>query len=346
MIVPVRVQDGFMRRLNLPAPVLAAPMAGGPSTPAFVNAVTQAGSLAFLPAGYRTAAQLADDLAHVRAFSGDFGVNLFVPEPDPVDPEVLAAYRSAVSAEVSDLGAELGPDVLADDDAWDAKIDLLVREPVAWVSFTFGLPDARAVDRLRSAGSRLLMTVTAVDEARAAADLGPDGLVVQASAAGGHRGTFDRRRAPGEEDLIDLVRTVSAATDLPVVAAGGLADRSAVRDVLDAGAEGAAVGTALLLADEAGTRPTHRAALRDPASRTTTMRAYTGRVARGIRTAFSDRYDPVAPAAYPALHHLTSPMRRWAAAHDDRDHLHLWAGTGLGSARTGPAKALLTALQP
>ena len=226
MIVPVRVQDGFMRRLNLPAPVLAAPMAGGPSTPAFVNAVTQAGSLAFLPAGYRTAAQLADDLAHVRAFSGDFGVNLFVPEPDPVDPEVLAAYRSAVSAEVSDLGAELGPDVLADDDAWDAKIDLLVREPVAWVSFTFGLPDARAVDRLRSAGSRLLMTVTAVDEARAAADLGPDGLVVQASAAGGHRGTFDRRRAPGEEDLIDLVRIVSAATDLPVVAAGGLADRS------------------------------------------------------------------------------------------------------------------------
>ena len=76
------------------------------------------------------------------------------------------------------------------------------------------------------------------------------------------------------------------------------------------------------------------------------MRAYTGRVARGVRTAFSDRYDALAPAAYPAVHHLTSPMRRWAAAHDDRDHLHLWAGTGLHEAVTGPAAAILTSLQP
>ena len=63
-------------------------------------------------------------------------MNLFVPEPDPVDADVLAAYRSAISAEVDDLGADLGPDVLTDDDAWDAKIDLLVREPASWVSFT------------------------------------------------------------------------------------------------------------------------------------------------------------------------------------------------------------------
>jgi nitronate monooxygenase len=326
----------------LPSPVLAAPMAGGPSTPAFVNAVTAAGSLAFLPAGYRTAAQLADDLAAVR----DAGVNLFVPEPDPADPSALAAFRAAISEEVQALGAALGPDVLADDDDWDAKIDLLVRQPVPWVSFTFGLPEAGVVRRLRSAGSRILLTVTTVDEARAAAGLDPDGLVVQAAAAGGHRGTFDRHRTPEDDDLGDLVRAVVAGTGLPVVAAGGVADRAAVRAALAAGAQAVAVGTALLLADEAGTRPAHRAALLDPASATATMRAYTGRVARGIRTAFSDRYDAAAPSAYPALHHLTSPMRRWAAAHDDRDHLHLWAGTGLRSARPGPVRDLLAALQP
>jgi NAD(P)H-dependent flavin oxidoreductase YrpB (nitropropane dioxygenase family) len=336
----------LVTRLDLPAPVLAAPMAGGPTTTALVRAAAAAGSLGFVPAGYRTAVQLADDLAEVRSATDSFGVNLFVPDSGPVDRVAVMRYRDAIAAEVASLGTELGGERLQDDDEWDAKVDLLVREPVAWVSFTFGLPDASTVRRLRAAGSRLLMTVTDVDEARAAADLRPDGLVVQSAAAGGHRATFDQRRTPDTEELKDLVGAISAAVDLPVIAAGGAADRDAVRCALEAGAEAVAVGTALLLADEAGTRPTHRSALADPASTTTTMRAYTGRVARGIRTAFADRYEHLAPAAYPAVHHLTAPMRRWAAAHDDRDHLHLWAGTGFRSARTGPAGELLAELMP
>lgn len=335
-----------MRRLDLPAAVVAAPMAGGPTTPALVRAAVAAGSFGFLPAGYRTAAQLADDLAEVRGATDGFGVNLFVPDPTPADRDAVARYCDAIASEVTALGADLGPERLADDDDWDAKVDLLVREPVPWVSFTFGLPDPPTVRRLRAAGSRLLMTVTDVAEARAAADLDPDGLVVQSAAAGGHRGTFDQRRTPNTDDLTDLVAAVSTAVGLPVVAAGGVGGRDAVRRVLGAGAEAAAVGTALLLADEAGTRPTHRAAVADPESSTTTMRAYTGRVARGIRTGFSDRYERLAPAAYPAVHHLTAPLRRWAAAHDDRDHLHLWAGTGSRSARPGPTGELLAALMP
>ena len=180
--------------------------------------------------------------------------------------------------------------------------------------------------------------MTDVDEARAAADLAPDGLVVQSAAAGGHRGTFDQHRTPSTDPLADLVTAVRAATDLPVVAAGGLATAADVAAVLAAGAEAVQVGTALLLADEAGTRPVHRRALVDPASTTATMRAFTGRVARGIRNSFSEQYDAAAPAAYPAVHHVTSPLRRWAADHDDAQHLHLWAGTGHAHARTGPAR--------
>jgi nitronate monooxygenase len=335
-----------MRRLNLPSPVLAAPMAGGPSTPALVHAVADAGSLAFVPAGYRTAEDLAGDLRQVRSGTGELGVNLFVPDPVPADREAVARYRAVIATEVESLGASLGPERWEDDDDWDAKVDLLCQDPVPWVSFTFGLPGASVVRRLRGAGSRLLLTVTDVDEARAAVELDPDGLVVQSAAAGGHRGTFDQRRTPGHDDLADLVAAVTSVVALPVVAAGGLAEPAAVRRVLEAGAEAVSVGTALLLADEAGTRPTHRAALADPGSTTTTMRAYTGRVARGIRTAFSDRYESAAPAAYPAVHHLTSPLRRWAAANDDRDHLHLWAGTGFRSARPGPASEILARLAP
>jgi NAD(P)H-dependent flavin oxidoreductase YrpB (nitropropane dioxygenase family) len=321
-------------------------MAGGPTTPELLRAVAEVGSLGFVPAGYRTAAQLADDITAARPLVGEFGVNLFVPEPDPVDLDALRRYRDRIAPEVEALGVEVGPIVPEDDDDWDAKIDQLVRNPVPWVSFTFGLPDTVTVSRLRTAGSRLLITVTDVDEARAAAALDPDGLVVQSVAAGGHRGTFDQHREPGADDLITLVRSVVAATGVPVIAAGGIADKSALRAALDAGAEAAAVGTALLLTDEAGTRPTHRAALLDPSATTTTMRAYTGRLARGIRTAFADRHESEAPAAYPAVHHITSPMRRWAAQNDDRDHLHLWAGTGFRSARSVSARDVLAAIAP
>lgn len=336
-----------MARLNLASlPVLAAPMAGGPTTTALVAAAAGVGSLGFVAAGYRTAEQLAADVAAVRRGTGAFGVNLFVPDPSPVDRAAVLAYRDRIAPEAARLGVELGEPRWEDDDDWAAKVDLLTREPVPWLSFTFGLPDRADLERLRRAGSRLLLTVTDVEEARAAAELEPDGLVVQAAAAGGHRGTFDQQRSPGADPLTTLVAEVRAATGLPLVAAGGLATSADVAAALAAGAEAVQVGTALLLADEAGTRPTHRRAVADPASTTVTMRAFTGRVARGIRNSFSDEYDAVAPVGYPAVHHLTAPLRRWAAEHDDAQHLHLWAGVGLRHARPGPAGDLIAGLVP
>jgi NAD(P)H-dependent flavin oxidoreductase YrpB (nitropropane dioxygenase family) len=321
-------------------------MAGGPGAPTLVGAAPAAGSLGIEPARNPSAEQLADDHAAVRALTPAYGVNLFVPDPTPVDRQAVLAYRDLIAPEIERLGAEVGPLRWDDDDDWDAKIDLLERDPAPWVSFTFGLPDAAVAARLRRAGTWLQTTVTDVNEARAAAALEPDGLVVQSAAAGGHRGTFDQRLTPDETPLPDLVRAVTAETGLPVVAAGGLSSSARVAEVLTAGAEAVQVGTALLLADEAATRPAHRRALTAPGASSVTMRAYTGRVARGLRTGFSDRYDASGPPAYPAVHHLTSPLRRWAAAHDDADHLHLWAGTGHRSARPGPVAELITGLVP
>ncbi len=328
------------------SPVVAAPMAGGPSTPGLVVAAAAAGSIGFLPAGYRTAAQLGVELGEARRATDRLGVNLFVPDTGPVDRAAVLAYRETIRPEAERLGVELGEARWEDDDGWASKIDLLVEDPVPWVSFTFGLPAPRVVHRLRGAGSRLLVTVTDADEARAAAELDPDGLVVQSAAAGGHRGTLDQHRPGSTEPLDTLVAAVVAATGLPVVAAGGLATAADVARVLRAGAQAAQVGTALLLADEAGTRDTHRRALTDPASRTALMRAFTGRTARGIRNTFSDTYDRLAPVGYPAVHHITGPMRRWAAGHDDRDHLHLWAGVGHLAARPGPVADIIDRLSP
>jgi NAD(P)H-dependent flavin oxidoreductase YrpB (nitropropane dioxygenase family) len=73
-------------------------------------------------------------------------------------------------------------------------------------------------------------------------------------------------------------------------------------------------------------------------------RAFTGRPARGLANVFTDRYSDVAPTGYPALHHLTSPIRKAATAAGDPERINLWAGTGYRNAREEPAGSILKAL--
>ncbi|BBZ36164.1 oxidoreductase [Mycolicibacterium confluentis] len=331
--------------LNLRIPVIAAPMAGGASTPEMVIAAARAGSIGFVPAGYRTAEALADQISVVRAASVPFGVNVFAPNPVPVDLEEYRRYRAALQPDADRLGVALPADPINDDDAFDAKIDLLRRDPVPIVSFTFGLPTSQVIGDLRRAGTAVVQTVTSLVEAEMAAAAGVDMLAVQASTAGGHSGTFTPDRMPPPVALTDLVRQITDAIRLPVIAAGGIAGPDQVVAALDAGADAVAVGTALLLADESGASATHQQALTDPARTTTVLtRAFTGRPARGLRNSFIDTFEPSAPLGYPAIHHLTSPLRKAAAAAGEADLVHLWAGVGYREARRAPTAEVLAEL--
>jgi len=333
--------------LGATSPVVAAPMAGGPSTPDLVLAAAAAGSFGFVAAGYLDATALGQQIETVAAATDLYGVNLFAPHPVAVDPAAYSTYRDLLGPETERRGLDptaLPEHPVEDDDAWQDKVDVLVAHPVPAVSFTFGLPDAMTVAALHRAGSLLVQTVTSADEARAAAGAGMDAVVVQASCAGGHSGTFTPALDPADRPLTDLVAEVRAAVRLPVLAAGGLGTAEQVSGALGAGAEGAVVGTALLLADEAGTSAAHRAGLADHARETAVMRAFTGRPARGLRNRFSEQYDGSAPTGYPALHHLTRPLRRAAAATGDPDGVNLWAGTGFRGARSAPAAQILHAL--
>jgi NAD(P)H-dependent flavin oxidoreductase YrpB (nitropropane dioxygenase family) len=125
---------------------------------------------------------------------------------------------------------------------------------------------------------------------------------------------------------------------LPLIAAGGIDGPEAVARLIRAGAAAVAVGTLLLRTDEAGTSASHRAALADPAfGRTVITHAFTGRPARALYNGFIARHDATAPFGYPAVHHLTRPIRKAAGAAGDTDRLHLWAGTGYRRAPAGPA---------
>ncbi|MGR6319472.1 nitronate monooxygenase [Micromonospora soli] len=332
--------------LGVDVPVVAAPMAGGPTTTGLVAAVGSANAFPFLAAGYKTPEAVADEIAAVRGGGRPFGVNVFVPTPVPVGEAEFRRYATLVAAEGAPYGLDLATAARTeDDDHWTAKVDLLVRDPVPVVSFTFGLPSATVVRDLRRAGSRVLVTVTDPAEAAAAADLGVDGLVAQSGHAGGHFGTFTPDSPAPLRTLPELVGLVGDRTGLPVLGAGGVGGADDVRAALTAGATAVLVGTLLLRAEEAGTSRTHREALADPRrDRTVVTRAFTGRPARGLRNDFIDRYEADAPLGYPALHHLTRPLRTAAAQAGDADRLHLWAGTGWRDARAAPAAEVIAEL--
>jgi nitronate monooxygenase len=333
--------------LGATSPVVAAPMAGGPTTPGLVLAAAGAGSLGFLAGGYLDAGTFGRQVAEVAAGADLYAVNLFAPHPVAVDPDAYATYRDLLGPEAERRGvdpATLPVRPVEDDDGWHDKVDLLLAHPPPVVSFTFGLPDAATVTGLSRAGSLLVQTVTSADEARAAAAAGLHAVLVQASAAGGHSGTFTPAHDPADRPLTDLLTEVRAAVRVPVLGAGGLATAGQVAAVVAAGAEGVAVGTALLLADETGTSAAHRAGLADHSRETAVMRAFTGRPARGLANRFSERYDAAAPTGYPALHHLTRPLRRAAAGAADPDGVNLWAGTGYRQARAAPAAEILASL--
>ncbi|MFF9212829.1 MULTISPECIES: nitronate monooxygenase [unclassified Streptomyces] len=332
--------------LHTDLPVWAAPMAGGPSTPALIQAAARAGGLGFLAGGYKTTPDLAAQITHVRASGAVFGVNLFAPNPVPITPAAHRAYARALKPEADRYHLDLPADaVTEDDDAWTDKLELLLRDPVPLVSFTFGLPHPDTVRALQEAGSLVAQSVTTPAEALAAAGIGVDLLIVQASAAGGHSATLTPSRPLTEIPLPDLISDVRHTAALPVIAAGGIATPADTAAALRAGAIAAMVGTALLRTHESGASAPHKAALADPAfTDTTVTRAFTGRPARALRNRFTDTYELVAPLGYPALHHLTSPLRKAATAEDDTDLVHLWAGTGYRHARVEPAAVTLARL--
>jgi nitronate monooxygenase len=321
---------------NLKIPVVLAPLAGGPSTPELAAAVTNAGGLGFLGGGYLSVEALAERVARTRELTaGEFGVNLFVPSAHPSDAAAYGPYLQRLRRWADAHGAELGEPRFSDDD-WEGKLALLRRDPVPVVSFTFGCPERGVIDALHAAGSETWVTVTSPDEARDAAAAGADVLVAQGAEAGGHRGSFiDVPNLPSF-GLIALLSLIHASVSLPTVASGGIATGEAVAAAVAAGARAAQIGTAFMLAPEAGTSAPHRQALKTPVT-TELTRAFTGRLARGIRNRFMVEHGEHAPIAYPEVHYVTAGLRKRAREQGDAELINLWAGEAHELAQELPA---------
>ncbi|HEY2099093.1 MAG: nitronate monooxygenase [Pseudonocardiales bacterium] len=328
----------FCDRYQLRLPVVQAPMAGA-CPPELAIAVAEAGGMGAAGVVLDSPAAIADWVARFRAgSSGPFQLNVWVPDEAGADPAELERGTAAAREFLDRFGAPGEPGPPPPD--FDRQCAAMLDAAPTVASTIMGLFPPEYVKQLADAGIAWFACATTLDEALAAQRAGADAIVAQGLEAGGHRGTFDPDAAEGTSvGLFALLPRLADHIQVPIIAAGGIADGRGVAAALALGASAVQVGTALLRAPEAGISKDWSASLDGLAPEATrTTRAYSGRLGRAAPTPYVTAWsEPGAPtpARYPVQRQLVGQWRRGAP--DGLDRVNHWAGQSAALAREEPA---------
>lgn len=342
-------QNGLTEQLNIKYPIVQAGMAGGVTTPELVAAVSNSGALGSIGAGYLSAEDTRDVIRKVKALTDQpFAVNVFVPGELTVYEGQISRSIDTLQPIYDDLGIVGFPEISPYEiNKFDEQVDVILEEQVPIVSFTFGLPSEEVVTRFKEHGVKLIGTATSVREAQLNEHVGMDAVVAQGSEAGGHRGSFATPFNDAMIGTMALIPQVADAVNIPVIAAGGIADARGVFASLVLGASGAQMGTLFLTCDESGANQAIKSAVMNSVETESVITSsFSGKPARGIRNAFIDkmreRHDLFAP--YPIQHVLTSVIRKSAAEQNRPEYMALWSGQNTSQNKEQSARDLIDAL--
>jgi nitronate monooxygenase len=333
------------KSLGIQCPIVQGPMAGGPTTPRLVAAVSNAGALGSLGAAYLPPHILREQIAEIRRLTeGPFNVNLFLPLPFEADPvrirragELLDPYRQELGIE------DPGKPSSFEEDFYD-QFEVIIEEHVPVFSFTFGTLARELTDRLRENGTHVVGTATTVEEGTRLERDGVDAVVAQGAEAGGHRGTFLGDVQDSLIGTMALVPQMVDALSIPVIAAGGIMDGRGLAAALTLGAEAVQMGTAFLTCEESGAHHAFKnAVLESTEDQTAITRAFSGRAARGIENRFLvevGAHEQEIPP-FPVQNALTRDVRAAAQEQNRPEFMSLWSGQGLRLARSNTAAELI-----
>lgn len=326
MVSSNRILDLF----GVELPIIQAPMAGSTS-PEMVIAASNAGGLGSLPSALYSEEQLRAALDTVRAgTTKPINLNFFSHQNPPENAAAQATWRQALRAYYVEEGLDPDQPIPAGGRAPfnDALANVVEDYRPEVVSFHFGLPAPELVDRVRRTGAKVISSATTVAEAQWLEARGVDAVIAMGFDAGGHRGNFLTHDMSQQVGTFSLVPRIVDAVSVPVIAAGGIADRRGVLAAFALGAEAAQVGTAYLLTPEAAISPVYREALRSAEELTTVTNVFTGRPARGIVNRLIAEVGPLSDVAppFPTAGAAVLPLRKAAEAAGRGDFSSLWAG--------------------
>ena len=318
----------LLNQLKIAYPIIQAPMAGI-TTPNLVAAVSNAGGLGTIGAGYLSPVATKEFVSQVKEMtSKPFGINLFVPENNDVSEDIINRSIQLLEPFRKELHLDsLKLSKVDMNDTYEKQLEIIMEEKVEICSFTFGVPSHEVIKELKKNGTTVIGTATTVDEAKIIESLEMDAVVVQGSEAGGHRGTFLKNES--YIGLMSLIPQVVDELHIPVIAAGGIMDGRGLVASICLGAEAAQLGTAFLTTEESGAHLLHKQAILQATEEETQFtKAFSGKTARGIANQFiksMEAYDLELPA-YPFQNSLTKEIRQEAAKQSNKEFMSLWAG--------------------
>ena len=344
-----RVSTPFSEKLGLRLPLIAAPMAGGPTSPELVAACCAAGALGSFGFAYTQPEEMKKQAAAVRAKTDrPFGVNLFVAPPiAAIDPGAQKAALEALAGYFAEMN--LGkPEPAKAPYAPDLDAQLAAVEEIKPAVFTVHLGGLKReqVKRFQSKGVLVGGSANCVAEAKALQAAGFNFVIAQGGEAGGHRGSYLRDPYQSLTGTLALARMIVEAVELPVVAAGGIMDGAGIAAALALGAQCAQMGTAFIPCPESGASQVHKDLLvKTTEDETVVTEKFTGKPARGLVNRFIREMAAAPQLAFPAQGVATGKLRQAAGKAGNPDFINLWAGQAVALSRALPAAELIERLE-
>lgn len=319
-------------KLGITYPIIQAPMVAGITTPELVAAVSNAGGLGSLGAGYMEPEEIRRAIRQIRTLTDKpFAVNLFIPEAVTEDAEriiraneLLAPYRRELGLPEAEPLATYLPD-------YTEQLGVLFEESVKILSFTFGIPSPKELESIQQQGMMTIGMATHLLEAILLEESGVDVVVAQGIEAGGHRGTFLGSCEQGLVGSMVLLPLLHEYLKIPYVASGGIMNGRGIVAALALGASGVQMGTAFLTTPESGAHSQYKELLPQSTEITTTLaRVFSGKPARGLKNRFIDELQKAEAylPGYPIQNALTREIRQAAADQNNTQFMPLWAGQG------------------
>ncbi|MBR1164693.1 NAD(P)H-dependent flavin oxidoreductase [Bradyrhizobium elkanii] len=330
-------------------PIVLGPMAGVMDAE-LATAVAQGGGVASLPCAMITPDK-AREQVHIfrQRVSAPINLNFFCHKAVDADPAREAIWRQRLAPYYREHGLDPNAQINAANRApFDAAFCAVVEElKPEIVSFHFGLPEPKLLERVKATGAVILSSATTVKEAIWLEENGADVIIAQGAEAGGHRGMFLTENIAQQPGTFALVPQVVDAVKVPVIAAGGIADGRGIAAAFVLGASGVQIGTAYLRCPESRVIPAARVMLAQASDESTVItNVMTGRPARGVANRLMREVGPISPDA-PAFPHAATalgPLKAAAEKQGKVDFTNLWAGQAVRMGKEMPAAELTRAL--
>lgn len=341
--------DSLAKLFQINLPLIQAPMAGSSGLDMAV-AVSEAGGLGSLPCALFDAPGLKTALQSLsERTSRPVNLNFFTHRPAKPDQQADRKWLRQLSGYYKELGVAQ-PDQLSAGPVhyFDGNhCDVIEECSPAVVSFHFGLPDEKLILRLKAADVKIISSATTTDEARWLADHGCDAVIAQGYEAGGHRGMFLTEAVSTQMGTLSLVPQIVDAVDVPVIAAGGIADGRGIAAAFALGASGVQIGTAYLFTNEATISASYRAALLAANDLSTGLtNVFSGRPARCVMNRAIEELGPFADDApsFPNGFVAMSPLRAKAEENGNSDFSAHYCGQSAALGRSMSACDLTSKL--